>query len=106
MEESVFTEVIKAKNKLMCSPPLGDEEIRTQIKCAVNFIAEQIEEEKRVRKETKLVYGTTEFWTLIDKYIKDFKPTKSFLKCLSCKKDIIQIDPFDGTHKGHKIIFK
>lgn len=106
MEESVFTEVIKAKNKLMCSPPLGDDEIRTQIKCAVNFIAEQIEEEKRVRKETKLVYGTTEFWTLIDKYIKDFKPTKSFLKCLSCKKDIIQIDPFDGTHKGHKIIFK
>lgn len=106
MEESIFLEVIKAKNKLMCSPPLLENEIENQVKCAVDFIAEQVEEEKRILKEVKLVYGTTEFWNVIDKYMKEHSPEKSFLTCVSCKKDIDIIDPFSDTHKGHKIIFK
>ncbi len=106
MEESIFLEVIKAKNKLMCSPPLAESEVKNQISCAINFISDQIEEEKRILKEVKLVYGTTEFWSIVDKYMRDHKPEGNFLTCVSCKKDVENIDPFSETHKGHKVIFK
>lgn len=106
MEKSVFSEVIKAKNKLMCSPPLLDSEVETQIGCAVQYISEQVEEEDRIRKETKMTWGNTEFWDLVTKFMDKNKPEGIFLKCISCNKDIKHIDPFDETHRGHKIVFK
>ena len=106
MEKNVFLEVIKAKNRLMCSPPLSDDDVKNQIKCAVSFIAEQIEDERKMLKEKKMTYGSNEFWQIIDSYIKEHKPEGSFLKCISCKKDVEHIDPFSDMHRGHKIIFK
>ena len=104
MEKNVFTEVIKAKNNLMCSPPLLESELEVQIKCASEFISKQIQEEEEIRRETKLVYGTTEFWNVISDYIKKHKPEGSYVKCCDCKKDIQEIDPFSNNHRGHKVI--
>jgi hypothetical protein len=104
MEKNVFLEVIKAKNNLMCSPPLLESELNEQIKCATEFISKQIQKEEEVRRETKLTYGSTEFWNVISDYIKKHKPKGSYVKCVDCKKDIFEIDPFSNNHKGHKVI--
>ena len=104
MEKNVFSEVIKAKNNLMCSPPLSESELEEQIKCASEFISRQIQKEEEIRRETKLTYGTTEFWDTISNYLKDHKPDGSYVKCVDCKNDIAEIDPFSTNHKGHKVI--
>ena len=104
MEKNVFFEVIKAKNNLMCSPPLLESELEVQIKCASEFISKQIQDEENLRRETKLTYGTTEFWNVISDYIKKHKPEGSYVKCCDCKEEIGQIDPFNNNHKGHKVI--
>jgi len=106
MEKSVFKEVIRAKNKLMCSPPLNDSEIDIQIKCAVEYIDGQIAEEEKLRRETKMTWGSTEFWNVVTKWMKENETDKPFLKCVTCSKDVEHIDPFDETHRGHKIVFK
>ena len=47
MEKNVFSEVIKAKNRLMCSPPLSESELEEQIKCASEFISRQIQKRRK-----------------------------------------------------------
>lgn len=103
MEQSVFKEVIRAKNKLMCSPPLNETELQTQIECAINFIAKQVEEEKALRDEAKQVYGTNEFWSDVSSYSNTFNPIDKFIRCLECKV-LIEANPLDKTHYGHKVI--
>lgn len=41
IETNLFRDLVFAKNGRMCKPPLSDEEVEKQIKCAVNFIARQ-----------------------------------------------------------------
>lgn len=105
MEQSVFKEVIKAKNKLMCRPPLSDEDIDKQIKDAVNFIAKQIEEERKINDINRHKFGTDEFWSDVMKFKNTFNPTKKFVQCLDCKEEI-EPDPFARKHYGHNVILK
>jgi len=103
LEEQVFRDIIMVKNKRMCYPPLTELEIEKQIADAVKYIARQIEEEKRIRDIAKHKYGTDEFWSDVQKYKQEFKPTKQFIMCLDCKKKL-EADPLNRTHDGHKVI--
>jgi hypothetical protein len=105
MEKSVFNEVIKAKNKLMCSPPLTDIELYKQIEDATKFIAKQLEEERELRTVERNIFGTDEFWKTIMEYKKAFKPDGKFIKCLECKVEIDD-NALEKKHYGHKVMIK
>ncbi|KKM79065.1 hypothetical protein LCGC14_1353680 [marine sediment metagenome] len=102
MEKSVFIEVIKAKNKLMCSPPLSNIELNTQIECAMNFIKEQVSAENELRNVERHKFGTDEFWEDVKRFKDAFKPKKKFIKCLECK-DMIEANPLERIHYGHRV---
>lgn len=96
MEENVFDEVIKAKNRLMCSPPLNETELKKQIHDAKTYIVQQIEKEVKLRNIEKNKFGTPEFWS----YIQEFGEGK--LRCLDCNV-IVEPNPLERTHQGHRI---
>ncbi len=105
MEEAIFNDVIMAKNKRMCVPPLDDEQVEIQIKCAVDFISKQVDEEKRLREFERHRFGTEFFWTDVQSFKTAFKPRGKFIECLECKEQISD-NPLDKDHYGHKVILK
>lgn len=107
MENQIFRDMIMLKNNRMCQPPLEEREVETQIECAVAFIERQLKDEYDMMKSTKYVYGTTEFWKACDDYGSNVNTKPDFgVKCMECNKEIRNIDPFDSTHRGHRVILK
>ena len=107
MEEQIFRDMILLKNNRMCSPPLTESELDIQIECAVNYIEKQLVDEYNIIKNTNFKYGSSEFWRACDEYGRNINTNPDFsVKCLECNIDIKDIDPFDNTHRGHKVILK
>lgn len=107
MESQMFRDMIILKNNRMCQPPLSEDEIDVQIECAVNYIEKQLKEEYDIIKNTKFKYGSTEFWRACDEYGRNVNTKPDFgVKCLECNKEIKDIDPFDNTHRGHRVVLK
>lgn len=105
MTKDEFDGLVVLWNNNHCVPPLSESELEKQKICAVNFISDQIEEEKRLKEIAKHNYGTDEFWTDIGEYKEKFNPHGKFVKCLECKM-LIDINPLDKTHYGHKVEIK
>jgi hypothetical protein len=102
-----YAESILRKNKRMCQPQLSESEVDVQIECAVNYIEKQLKEEYDVIKNTKFKYGSTDFWIACDEYGRNVNTKPDFgVKCLECNKEIKDIDPFDNTHRGHRVVLK
>ena len=104
LEESIFNDIIYAKNKRMCSPPLDESEVDLQIECAKKFISNQIEDEMLTYAENKKKFGTGEFWREVKEYNETKHPIGNFIYCFDCKKDID--DSSFSPHEGHKVKFK
>lgn len=102
MEKRIFYDVIEAKNKRMCVPPLDSDTLQVQIECAIKYISEQIEQERKLKDIARQVYGTDEFWSDVSEYKRAFNPKKNFINCLECKK-IIEANPLDQNHYGHTV---
>ncbi len=105
IEQLIFRDIIDAKNKRMCVPPLSPFELDKQIQCAVEFISRQIEEEHRTYNEQKFVFGTKEFWDFAGKHKRQYNPSRNYIYCISCKKEITD-DPLDQEHYGHNVKLK
>lgn len=104
LEESIFHDIIKAKNNRMCSPPLSDDEVENQIDCAKRYIAEKLEEERIIKQENSHTYGTNEFWEKAKEYKITKKPSEFYVFCVNCNK-LIDDSPF-SKHNGHRVNFK
>ena len=105
IEDQIFRDMIYAKNSRMCSPPLSNDQVEIQIKCAIDFIAKQVEEEKKLKEIDRQKFGTPEFWSDVDLYVKAFHPKKLFIRCLECKK-LIDANPLEQDHYGHVVEIK
>ena len=107
MENQIFWDIINAKNNRMCIPPLDEKQLMTQIECAKKFIAKQVEEERKIKEEAKLIFNTEEFWMAVRNYKEFIKPTKPFVKCASCNNFIKleEMTPLNYNHDGHKVLF-
>ncbi len=104
MEEQVFNDMIMVKNNRMCLPPLDEKTVMIQIQCAKNFIAKQIEEEKKMRESAKHTFGSEEFWVDVRNYRNLVHPTGRFIKCVDCKGVMIDAQ-YNSPHLGHKVVF-
>lgn len=104
LENSIFWDIMVAKNNRMCVPPLSDKEMQKQINDAKIYINKQIEEEEKLKQESRFVFGTTEFWNDVEAYKRSFNPTGTFIKCLQCKVPVSE-EALGNKHFGHKVIF-
>lgn len=105
IEHLIFRDMVSAKNTRMCVPPLSKEELNKQIQCAIGFINDQIAEEKKLYNERKFVFGTDEFWDFATKYRREHNPSRKYIYCLSCKKEVDD-NPLDQEHRGHNVKLK
>ena len=105
LEHIIFRDMISAKNTRMCVPPLSEEELDKQIHCAITFINDQVAEEQKLYNERKFVFGTDQFWDFAGKYKREHHPSRYYIYCISCKKEIDD-NPLDETHYGHNVKLK
>ena len=104
MLEEEFDGLVMLWNNKHCDPPLSDSEVTKQKKCAVEFIQEKIAEEERIKKIESTKFGTMSFWSNVDEFVKVFRPTGLFIKCLDCRGLLVNADPMEQKHYGHKVI--
>lgn len=104
MTEQEFNDLMMLKNERMCVPPLTDTELEKQKNDARAYIASKIAEERRLREIEKKKFGTEEFWKEANDYKRGFRPDGQFIKCLECKV-MLDDDPFNRAHDGHKATF-
>ncbi len=104
LEDSIFNDIVEAKNKRMCSPPLDNYELGLQIDCAKKFISDQVQEEMMENKVKREIYGTDAFWEKVKEYKLEKKPNGFYIICKTCDK-LIDDSPF-SKHQGHKVMLK
>ena len=104
MTNDEFEDMVMLKNNRMCDPPLNGAELEKQINCAIGFIQEQIAHEEEIKKIESTKFGTLPFWSKVDEFVKVFRPTGFFIKCLDCKGILIDADPMEQKHYGHKVV--
>ena len=100
MEEQIFRDCVLAKNKRMCQPPLSEQQVDEQIKCAVRFIEEQVERDEALRKIEGNKFGTPQFWEDVKQFTMAYHPTGMFIRCIDCDR-LIEPNPMERIHYGH-----
>lgn len=104
MKTDEFNDMAMLWNNRHCEPPLSDSEMEKQKKDAIRFIADQITQEEIVKKTEAQKFGTMPFWSKVDDYTKIMNPEGKFIKCLDCNGTLINADPMEQKHYGHRVI--